>query len=283
MHLTPVSGAAAKAFAFGRFLAFAGLFYGLLLLFSYATRSVHLHGTGMQALLGNLTVAAAALAATGVLAALERKSPLSFGLYLDGWWKLFGRGLATGFALLLLLLIALSAISDFRFGAAAAPDAELFRFGVLYGCLFCAVAVAEESLWRGYALVSLSQCISFWPAAIVLSLIFGASHLKHDTEDMRGVFFAAAFGVIFAWSFRRTGSLWFALGVHASWDYSQSFIFGVPDSGVVLPGSLLHASMGGPAWLTGGRVGPEGSVLMVGILALLAWIVSRLRTSGRVT
>jgi hypothetical protein len=65
-----------------------------------------------------------------------------------------------------------------------------------------------------------------------------------------------------------------ALGIHAGWDYAQSFVYGVPDSGVVLPGSLLRASMGSPPILTGGKVGPEGSVLMVLILAALVRLIA---------
>ena len=79
-------------------------------------------------------------------------------------------------------------------------------------------------------------------------------------------------GLILAYSFRRSGALWFALGFHASWDYAQSFVFGVPDSGVWLPGALLHPTIHGPSWLTGGSAGREGSVLALPILAVLALV-----------
>ncbi|HXU21627.1 MAG TPA: CPBP family intramembrane glutamate endopeptidase, partial [Verrucomicrobiae bacterium] len=42
------------------------------------------------------------------------------------------------------------------------------------------------------------------------------------------------------------------------------------DSGVVLKGHLMNASFHGPAWLNGGTVGPEGSVLVAAVLALAA-------------
>ena len=62
------------------------------------------------------------------------------------------------------------------------------------------------------------------------------------------------------------------MGNHASWDFAQSFVFGVPDSGLITNNHLMNSSFHGPAWLTGGTVGPEGSVMAfvaVGIAAAL--------------
>jgi len=65
----------------------------------------------------------------------------------------------------------------------------------------------------------------------------------------------------------RTGALWWALGYHAAWDWAQSFLFGVADSGLMTPGALMSAHPAGPAWLSGGATGPEGSALMFAIVA----------------
>jgi len=40
---------------------------------------------------------------------------------------------------------------------------------------------------------------------------------------------------------------------------------------MVVPGHLLSSSLPGPDWLTGGSVGPEGSVFCVVVMALV-WI-----------
>jgi hypothetical protein len=65
--------------------------------------------------------------------------------------------------------------------------------------------------------------------------------------------------------------LWFAVGFHAAWDWSETFFYSVPDSGTVFPGHLLSSSLRGPAWLSGGSAGPEGSVLCFAVVGL-AWI-----------
>lgn len=263
-----------RLLAAGRFAGFAGLFYSLLQLFSLATSHLHFHSVGWQALAGNLTVAAATLSATAILARLEGSRLSVFGFSGSSGGPL-ARGAAYGFGVLTVLLCLMWLATSFQFGVVRWQGVATLETALLYGLLFTAVATAEETLWRGYALVNLVRAVTFWPAALILSLIFGLSHLKHDTETMIGVGFAAAYGVLLAWSFRRTGSLWLALGIHAGWDYAQSFVYGVPDSGVVLPGSLLRASMGSPAILTGGKVGPEGSVLMVLVFAALAGLIVR--------
>jgi hypothetical protein len=78
--------------------------------------------------------------------------------------------------------------------------------------------------------------------------------------------------LFFCFTLRRTGNLWFAVGMHASWDWAQSFFYGVPDSGVVEPGHFLQARLHGPVWMTGGSVGPEGSVLLFALIAVM-WFV----------
>jgi len=259
-----------RSLAFGKFVVFAALFFAFLQVLSIAMRPVRLSGIGWQALAGNLSVAVAALSATAVLSLFDARGFGAFGLGGSDKARNFLYGLGLGMVLLTALLALLRLVSGFRFGAVATHGIAAVQFGALYAALFLAVALAEECLWRGYALVKLSQGISFWPAAMLLSLIFGADHWKHAGENTAGIVFACLFGVVLAWSFRRTGSLWLALGVHAGWNYCQSFVFGVPDSGVVLPGALLRAHLSGPAWLTGGSAGPEGSVLMVLVLPTLA-------------
>ena len=48
-----------------------------------------------------------------------------------------------------------------------------------------------------------------------------------------------------------------------------------PDSGIVMPGHLLASSFHGPAWLTGGTVGPEGSAFDFVVFAILFVVFDR--------
>jgi hypothetical protein len=48
--------------------------------------------------------------------------------------------------------------------------------------------------------------------------------------------------------------------MHAAWDWAETYFYGVPDSGFLAKGHLFNSALHGPAWLTGDKVGPEGSV-----------------------
>lgn len=77
-------------------------------------------------------------------------------------------------------------------------------------------------------------------------------------------------GLVFCLFLRRTGNLWFPIGFHTSFNWAQVYFYGVPASGVSVPGHLFDSSFSGPASLTGGTVGPEGSWLCTLMLAGLA-------------
>ena len=61
--------------------------------------------------------------------------------------------------------------------------------------------------------------------------------------------------------------------MHAAWDWGQSFLFGVADSGLMAQHHLLATHPQGRAILSGGTTGPEGSILIIGVLALGTLIV----------
>src|SRR5208282_1967902 len=88
-----------------------------------------------------------------------------------------------------------------------------------------------------------------------------------------------AIGMFLCLTLRRTGNLWFAIGRHAAFDWGETFLYSVPDSGIVAPGHLLNSSFHGPMWLTGGTVGPEGSVMAFAVVAIASVIFSRIYPS----
>jgi membrane protease YdiL (CAAX protease family) len=96
-----------------------------------------------------------------------------------------------------------------------------------------------------------------------------------------GLLMAGFFGLLAAFSLRRTGSIWFAIGMHTAWDWGQSFFYGVPNSGIVATGHLMNSSLNGPNWLTGGSVGPEGSILVFPLLLLSAVAIGCMFPSKR--
>jgi hypothetical protein len=248
-----------------------GIGYFLLAISSPVRRHIPRHLTGH---VGQLLVVVSILLATAVTAKLEQRSPLSYGLSDRCWHSRFFFGALIGWLSLTLMLWSMHWAHHFDFGReymhgsslAIAAAANFFSF------LF-EVALFEEILFRGYALYTLADGIGFWPASIVQSLLFAAAHRNNGGEATIGIVAVLFFGVMLCFTVWRTGSLLWAIGFHFMWDYSESFLYGVPDSGFVSPEHLLSAKFSGPAWITGGTVGPEGSWFIFVVLAAVAVII----------
>lgn len=207
---------------------------------------------------------------------LSRMEGRSFGAYgfplRRDWGKSFAVGVIWGLAAITLLILCLRVVGVFHFGPLALHGFRVAKFALFWGAMFLLVGFYEESLVRGYSQFTLAQETGFWPAALVLSLVFGALHLDNPGETLPGICGAVCIGLFFCLTLRRTGNLWFAVGFHAAWDWSESYLYSVPDSGQLAPGRLMHASLHGPKWLSGGPTGPEASVLLFVVL-LIVWIV----------
>jgi membrane protease YdiL (CAAX protease family) len=253
-------------------LLYAAIFYPLQELAAALAFSRDFGTNGLwSALLEEIGRLAAALIPLAVLAPIERRSWGVYGLPVrSAFGKLFWSGAVWGFAGISLLISALYGLHVFAFGHVALHGIRLERFAAFWATMFLLVAFFEEFLLRGYAQFTLARGIGFWPAGIVLSCAFGLIHLGNGGEQWPGLLAAAFIGLFSCLTLRRTGNLWFAVGFHAAWDWGETFFYSVPDSGLVFPGHLLNSSLQGPRWLSGGSVGPEGSVLCFVVIAM-AW------------
>lgn len=206
------------------------------------------------------------------LAGMEQRPFSAYGLPLRGILsRNFWVGALWGLAAITLLIVLLEIAGAYEYGNVVLHGRRLAEFALFWGAFFLLVALSEEFLLRGYALFTMTQAAGFWPAAVVLSLMFGAIHSGNEGEDWMGILGAAIIGFFFCLTLRRTGNLWFAVGFHASWDWGESYLYSVPDSGSLTPGHLSHSSLHGSRWVTGGTVGPEGSVLLF-VVMILAWL-----------
>jgi membrane protease YdiL (CAAX protease family) len=281
----PLMGGKRRVFACLRLFAFLLLAAGLLFALDDVLPRLPwpAHAYQWRMMIAAAELALCVLAVTAVMARVSRRPTRDFGLGGPDRMRNFLIGIVSGLGLLSLLLLGLYLASAVSLGPATAITDVALSYGIYYALVMLAVAFGEEGLYRGYALVALSEGISFWPATLVLAALFGLQHAFNRGETALGLVAAGLFGIVVAYSFRRTRSLWFGYGFHASWDYGETFIFGVPNSGATFPGGLFHPEFHGPAWLTGGSAGPEGSILIVLVLAVAVLIVRRvLRPAGTV-
>ena len=197
-----------------------------------------------------------------------------------GWLRDFSLGSLTG--ALSLLLAALVGVIGQGFHLSFDSSATVSSTGktlMLSALLFAFAASAEEVLFRGYPLQTLTRARLAWLGIFLTSVPFAAAHL-YNPHVVRGVTFinTALAGVWLAVAYLRTRSLWFPLGLHWSWNWAMGSVLGLPVSGIttLAPAPLFRVADAGPAWLTGGAYGPEGGTACT--VALLVSIVFVWRT-----
>ncbi len=166
---------------------------------------------------------------------------------------------------------------------------DVFRYGAEWLFGFFLVGMFEEYLTRGYVQYTLarglagiyswvfktrhSRALGFWTSACIFSALFGLGHGKNPGESPIGLLSAGLAGMVFCLSLWRTGSLWWAIGFHTSWDWAQSFLYGVADSGTMVEHHLIATHPAGKPVLSGGSTGPEGSIFVLAIFVVICLII----------
>jgi uncharacterized protein len=222
-----------------------------------------------------------------VFARLERRNFASYGI---GRNRLrdFLPGAFWGLVMLSLLVFVLHALHVLYFDARLVSGGTLVAYAIKWLIAFLLVGFAEEYMLRGYMQFTLTRGVyglaeriapqnpraaAFWIAAFVMSLLFGALHLGNKGENLLGIGQVVLVGLVFSYALWRTGSLWWSIGFHMAWDWAQSFLYGVPDSGNISVGRLFQTHIAGKPILSGGADGPEGSVLCILIMLLIVLII----------
>ena len=185
----------------------------------------------------------------------------SLGLtFHSGWLRDLVFGFAIGFASLVIAVAIASRGLSFSLGDTGWWS--IVRSMIGSGVLLFVAALAEEAMFRGYGLQTLSRAKLAWLGVLLTSVPFALVHLNNPNV-VRGVTFAntALAGVWLAAAYLRTRSLWLPLGVHWAWNWALGWFFGLPVSGLqIVSNPLLQSLDLGPKWLTGGSYGIEGGV-----------------------
>jgi membrane protease YdiL (CAAX protease family) len=220
----------------------------------------HMDATGL--LTQEVLSVAAAFGAAALLGFFEHRTIGDYGLPARQAFRgKFWQGVVWGFVMISAVMLLIRALGGYSFGKIDLSHQAILGYAALWGLVFLLVGFFEEFLFRGYTQFTLATGIGFWPAAFLLSAGFASAHLLNPGEGPVGALSVFTIAMFFCLTLRRTGSLWFAVGLHAAWDWSETFLFSVPNSGLVAPGHLSNSALHGARWLTGGTVGPEGSVM----------------------
>jgi membrane protease YdiL (CAAX protease family) len=185
-------------------------------------------------------------------------------------------GLSAGLSTLTFVLLIEFALGVLKISPSAEAAPLQIHNCVIWAQCFLITGLCEEAVFRGYLLGTLQKGLGFWPATAISSVLFAVAHLPNYGERASGIFACVLFSALFALTVRLTGTIWFAVGFHAAWDWSQTYLFGTSDSGIRGNGHLFNTIPSGPDWLNGGATGPEGSVItMLVVAVLIAFVQSR--------
>ena len=177
-----------------------------------------------------------------------------------------GLAMGSGGAILLVLPTLPLHLAHFERMANADVSVPAALFAPLL--LFCGAA-GEEILFRGFVLQYLMRGYGAWAGIFASGAIFGILHATNPGATTLSIANTAGFGILFGAALLRSHDLWLPLGIHFGWNVTLPFL-GVALSGLTIKVTGYQLVWTAADLLSGGKYGPEGSVLTTGVLAILA-------------
>ncbi|WP_060862200.1 CPBP family intramembrane glutamic endopeptidase [Paenibacillus riograndensis] len=205
------------------------------------------------------------------LASFERRPYWTLGFIRQGMFPAYLSGLGIGFIMMSAMVGIVVLFGVGKFIPVNAPAEGLSALGgIMLVCVGWVVqAAAEETVFRGWLLQTVSNRTNVWIGVTLSSLCFAAVHCLNNGFSPLVLCNLVLFGLFLALYRIADGSLWGVCAWHAVWNWALGNIFGADVSGSAPEGGrLLHISLAGPDWLTGGAFGLEGSVATTAIFVI---------------
>jgi uncharacterized protein len=215
-----------------------------------------------------------------------------------GWRRDLLLGSLIGAASLVAAWALASAPGGFRISFAAVSLFPMVAKTLVTAALiFILAGAAEEALFRGYPLQTLTRAGLAWVGILLTCIFFGWVHLSNPNIPEGYALFSSPYlsffnklfnipflntslaGVWLGIAYLRTRSLWFPLGIHWSWNWTMGAVVGLPVSGIseITSQPLMRTLDQGPAWLTGGAYGIEGGLACTLVLIVSTLFIRRTR------
>ena len=189
-------------------------------------------------------------------------------------FALFLKGLGIGLLVMAGTILAIVALGDAQLKASSGTAWTHVLYGGKWFLGEVVGAAGEELLYRGLILVAVSRIVGTKAAIFVSAFAFSLGHILNPGASLIWMIRLFVAGLLLCYSVLRTGSLWWAIGYHAGWNWMSAPFFGAAGSGYIDEGHIFSFVPTGPNWVTGGAVGPEGSAfaflaVLLGALLLL--------------
>jgi membrane protease YdiL (CAAX protease family) len=141
-------------------------------------------------------------------------------------------------------------------------------------------AFVEEILLWGVIFRITEERLGTWLALAISVVLFALLHLASaNATVISTIVVGIEGGILLSVAYVLTRRLWLAIGIHFGWDFSQDALFGV-GSGAQ---GLMRGELSGPALVSGGSTGVEGSVVALLLcLGIGAYLLLRAYRRGNI-
>lgn len=184
------------------------------------------------------------------------------------WFRESGMGFLVSMSLVVIIVLILYSFGYFEF-IGFNPNK---RVALDFVVRFAMGAFIEELFFRLIVFRLTEELLGSWIALIIQVVFFGFAHQANENATfVTSLSLIAVGGIFYTAAFMYTRRIWLPLGIHMGWNYCQSGIFSMPNSGTQYEG-LIIAKVQGPQAITGGSFGIEASFIAI-LLCLIVGIV----------
>ncbi|MCX7042459.1 MAG: CPBP family intramembrane metalloprotease [Gammaproteobacteria bacterium] len=180
-------------------------------------------------------------------------------------------GWIVGMGIMLVATGAMAAAGAYRIDGVN-EDAYLLGPLVVLGLM---PGITEEIVARGILFRVVEEGVGSWAALVFSALLFGFGHAANPNATIwSSVAIAIEAGLLLGMAYAWTRSLWFCMGLHAAWNFTQGPLLGISVSGIEVKG-LLASHTSGHELISGGPFGAEASILTLVICVSLGLFFAR--------
>lgn len=195
---------------------------------------------------------------------------------------MLGKGLILGFITNFACIVVALAHGDIKLYL----DSSISQIPLLLFALFCVcIQSSSEELWcRGFMYERLHERYPLWFVMLINGLFFGILHVWNPGATVLSIVSIVVCGVSYSLLRWYSGNIWIAMGIHTGWNFTQNYLFGLPNSGLVSEVSVFHldAAKAASSLVYDYGFGVEGGLTAVITDALLGIICLLLaRKAGR--
>ncbi|MBT9670828.1 CPBP family intramembrane metalloprotease [Secundilactobacillus kimchicus] len=191
----------------------------------------------------------------------------------------YGYGWIAGFILFAVVWFAIVLLHGFTIKFVFLGTNLVWLILFLFG--FACQSMFEEALCRGYVMGKLLKKSTPIIAIISNSFFFMILHMLNSAFSIIPAIGLLMFGVLMSLLRLYGYSLWFLGALHAAWNFSEGIIFGTSVSGIANMGLIVQSKPIGSKFINGGSFGPEGSITLLIVYAIVLGCLLLVRSKKR--